>query len=64
MTGLVELNLNSNQISDIGPLVDNAGIDDGDEVNIIENAFECDQEDLDDIDELESRGVNVQHDCY
>jgi hypothetical protein len=39
------------------------GIGSGDDVDITENELECDQEDLDDIAELEERGVDLGHDC-
>jgi hypothetical protein len=62
LTNLHELSLNSNQINDIFPLVQNTGIDAGDHVTVYDNplnAISC----TDYIPELESRGVNVIHDC-
>ena len=35
----------------------------GDDVDITNNALECDQEDLDDIDALLDCGVILVHDC-
>ena len=63
LTSLISLDLNQNQINDISPLVDNLGIDLGDWVRIMNNALECDEEDLDDITTLEERDVNLEHDC-
>jgi Leucine-rich repeat (LRR) protein len=60
---LHDLDLLNNDITDISPLVENLGIDAGDLVNIHLNDLECDQEDLDDITELQERGVWVDHDC-
>jgi Leucine-rich repeat (LRR) protein len=65
LTGLIYLyglDLSANQITDIYPLVDNYGIGPGDFVDLTNNP-------LDDtsctvyIPELQSKGVNVLHDC-
>jgi Leucine-rich repeat (LRR) protein len=65
LTSLRELDLNENQISDLGPLVANAGLGSGDVLSIRINNYDCDDPDvLSDIDELESRGfADFTHDC-
>jgi hypothetical protein len=62
MTDLDELGLSDNQISDILPLVNNSGIDSGDEVSLGGNPLSSTSCTVH-IPELESRGVNVYHDC-
>jgi Leucine-rich repeat (LRR) protein len=62
LVNLSELSLNTNQINDIFPLVQNTGIDAKDHVTVYDNplnAISC----TDYIPELQSRGVNVIHDC-
>jgi hypothetical protein len=64
MTGLIYLDMSDNQISSISPLVDNAGINNEDEVNIKNNDYDCeDPNTLDDIQTLVDRGVGLIHDC-
>ena len=58
------LDLERNMITDIAPLVDNTGIDSGDEVDISTNEISCvDETVLSQIAELEARGVILSHDC-
>jgi hypothetical protein len=45
-------------------LVDNTGLDSEDYVYITENSLDCeDPETLSDIEILEERGVDLDHDC-
>jgi hypothetical protein len=56
--------LDSNQISDISPLVDNPGIETDDDVDITNNQLDCEDPDtLEAIQTLEDRGVLLEHDC-
>ena len=58
------LDLSTNQIGDIEPLVNNPGIGDGDIVHFYQNTLDCsDIETLSQIETLEARGVDTDHDC-
>jgi internalin A len=62
LTNLHGIGLDNNLISDMEPLVLNAGLGEGDTVNLIGNplnSVSC----AVNIPALESRGVNVYHDC-
>jgi len=59
MIFLETLTLNDNQISDIHVLIDNEGIGDGDVVNLSDNLLGMD--DLEDLEELEARGVDLTY---
>ena len=62
LTSMTHLMLTYNQISDLYPLVENPGLASGDYVDVVDNplsATSCTVY----IPELESRGVNVSHDC-
>ena len=59
LTDLEELDLSSNKISDIGPLVANAGLNDGDYLNLRENPLSTRSRDTH-IPALRARGVNVE----
>ena len=51
-----------NQISDLEPLVNNEDLDDGDSVYLTDNPIDCEDQ-ADNIDELEDRGVDLEVDC-
>ena len=52
----------SNDIRDISPLVANPGLDQGDEVVLIDNPLDC-QAQADNIQALRDRGVEISTDC-
>jgi Leucine-rich repeat (LRR) protein len=58
-----ELNLKHNEISDIAPLVNNPGLDEGDILDIRFNDMDLTEgsEDMQNIEELQSRGVIVYY---
>jgi hypothetical protein len=63
LTNLTWLWLDSNQIVDIAPLVNNAGIDSGDDVDLSWN-YLClypGSQDMENIEELLSRGVSIEY---
>ncbi|MFO7881489.1 MAG: hypothetical protein R6U52_02990 [Kosmotogaceae bacterium] len=62
-TEIEELNLKYNEISDIEPLVDNSGLGEGDVVYITGNNLDLTEgsEDMQNIEELETRGVVVYY---
>ena len=62
LTGLEELYLQRNQINDLAPLVDNAGIDSDDVVNLTENPIDC-REQAANIQALWFRFVDLKIDC-
>jgi Leucine-rich repeat (LRR) protein len=64
LTNLVSLYLYSNQIIDIAPLVDNAGIGGGDDVDVRWNHLDLapGSADMDNINTLLARGVSFQYD--
>ncbi len=58
------LGLTKNRISDIGPLVANEGIGEGDVVSIDDNELDCDDAQTEaHLAELRDRGVDVWDDC-
>ena len=61
MINLDEVFLSENQITDISALVNNAGIADGDEIELSENLLDLSEgsDDLANIEALQSRGVEV-----
>ena len=63
LTNLEWLIFNDNQVSDISPLVNNSGIDSGDEVDMRYNELDLTEgsEDMDNINNLIDRGVNVEY---
>ena len=63
LTNLEWLNLIGNQISDISPLVENSGLGKGDMVFLENNNLDLSEgsEDLENIRQLEGRGVIVQY---
>ena len=64
LTSLTILWLSNNNISDIASLVENAGIDERDDVRIDGNLLNCeDPATRDYITLLEDRGVSLAHDC-
>ena len=64
LTNLRYLWIDKNNVSDIFPLVANEGIDSGDNVKIENNLLDCDDDTtLAHISVIESRGVNLDHDC-
>jgi len=62
LTSLSVLNLSSNEIRDIGPLVDNPGIGEGDRVSIGDNPIDC-TEQASNIQALLDRGVELTVYC-
>ena len=57
--------INDNQITNLAPLVSNAGVGSGDTVRAQDNSLNCtDAQVQADLTELESRGVNLTHDCW
>jgi hypothetical protein len=61
---LTKLSLGYNEITDIGPLVENEGLGSGDVVNLFVNPLDCeDQTIADNIAILEARSVDFRHDC-
>jgi len=62
LSNLTELFLDGNQISDISPLVSNSGINIGDWIVILDNPLSITSCTVY-IPQLQSRGVNVQHNC-
>ncbi len=62
LVSLTSLDLRNNQIVDIHPLVTNSGIDSEDTVSLTGNLLNDDSCTIY-IPQLESRGVNVYHDC-
>ena len=61
---LTGLRLGNNQISDISPLVENSGLEEGDEVVLLRNNnlnLSEGSEDLENIRQLEARGVSVSY---
>jgi Leucine-rich repeat (LRR) protein len=58
LTSLTYLSLHDNQISDIYPLVENAGLDTGDAVSLVRNPLSDDSINIY-IPELQARGVSV-----
>ena len=63
LTNLSTLTLNANQISDLSPLVENSGLGKGDQVWLEGNNLDLSEgsEDLEDIRQLEGRGVEVYY---
>ena len=63
LTKLTYLGLERNQISDISPLVENSGLGAGDKVSIWDNNLDLSEgsEDLENIRQLEGRGVKVHY---
>ena len=63
LTNLEWVSLTSTQISDISPLVENSGLGEGDTVLIEHNNLDLSEgsEDLENIRQLEKRGVAVQY---
>jgi type II secretory pathway component PulC len=63
MLEIEELNLKHNEISDISPLVSNSGLDEGDILDIRFNDLDLTKgsEDMQNIEELQSRGVIVYY---
>jgi Leucine-rich repeat (LRR) protein len=63
LTNLTYLGLERNQISDISPLVENSGLGAGDKVSIWDNNLDLSEgsEDLENIRQLEGRGVKVHY---
>jgi hypothetical protein len=61
LSNLTTLNLRGNQISDISTLVDNIGLNQGDEVYLESNYLDLspDSQAMNDIQTLQDRGVNV-----
>lgn len=62
LTNMLDLQLSHNLISDVYPLVENSGVGSGDTVDLVDNplsATSCTVH----IPELQSRGVNITHDC-
>ena len=57
LTSLTYLDLKGNRISDIAPLLESSGLGAGDEVNLGENYL--DLSDLENIKQLEARGVTI-----
>jgi internalin A len=64
LINLAELDLDSNQIADIAPLVSNAGIGSGDDLDVRWNNLDLTpgSADMDDINTLLGRGVSLQYD--
>jgi Leucine-rich repeat (LRR) protein len=62
-TELTNLYISYNQISDISPLVDNSGLGEGDQLDLGINVLDLSEgsEDLQDIRQLEGRGVMVYY---
>jgi len=58
-----ELDLSGNRISDISPLLENAGFGQGDEINLKGNPLDEDSC-TEHIPSLKSKGVTVHHDCH
>ena len=54
----------TNKIADIGPLVENEGLDVGDHLGLSSNELSCTTDTLALLEQLESRGVIVEHDCF
>lgn len=64
LTSLTMLSLSENQIRDISPLLSNSGLSAQDIVYLNDNPLNCeDATTLQQISTLESRGVNLFHDC-
>lgn len=64
LVNIERLNLAFNNISDIAPLVENEGLSDGDTVAIRSNPLDCDDpQTQENIATLETRGVDLSHDC-
>jgi hypothetical protein len=63
LTNLTELRISQNQISDISPLVENSGLDTGDEVWLQDNNLDLSEvsEDMENVRALEDRGVVVHY---
>jgi Leucine-rich repeat (LRR) protein len=63
LTNLTTLYLNDNQISDVSPLVENSGLGEGDTVWLANNNLDLSEgsEDLENIRQLEARGVSVSY---
>jgi len=63
LTSLNVLELNENEISDISALVENSGLDSGDEVWLEDNNLDLSEgsEDMENIGALEDRGVRVRY---
>ena len=63
LPNLTELDLRENRISDLSPLVENLGLGGGDVVILQKNSLDLseDSEDLENIRQLEARGVSVRH---
>ena len=63
LTSLTRLELEKNQISDISPLVENSGLGEGDVVGLEKNNLDLSEgsEDLENIRQLEGRGVVVRY---
>jgi hypothetical protein len=59
---LALLELAENQITSVGALVDNEGIGDGDDVDLVANPIDCEAE-ADNLSELLGRGVTLSTDC-
>ena len=62
-TNLTTLMLGGNQISDISSLLENSGLGEGDEVWLENNNLDLSEgsEDLENIRQLEARGVSVSY---
>ncbi len=64
LTKLTSLSLEYNHITDLGPIVQNTQISDGDRVAIEYNDYDCDDVGvISDIAILTNRGVDLSHDC-
>jgi len=61
LTDLRHIDLDRNRITDLQPLVDNAGLDDGEDVRVRGNLLSSDALNVQ-IPALEARGVTVEHD--
>ena len=62
LINLTQLDLASNQIVDICPLVENSGLDSGDSVSLLDNPLSATSCTVC-IPQLETRNVDVHHDC-
>ena len=64
LTSLNVLELDRNQISDISPLVENSGLGTGDTIGLSDNNLDLSEgsEDMENIKNLEGRGVEVNYD--
>jgi hypothetical protein len=58
LTGLTQLHLHKNQITDIEPLVNNPGLGDGDSVDLRDNPLNADSRNAY-LSQLATQGVNV-----